>query len=133
MIKIKNKKYLQVEPTLTRPMLLKLKIVNLAQSTSIVHRDPRQTGLTVPQDSIVLEIKLLDFKMPVLLEHMDQTSVIKVSWYCSEGVWLGVTLFNATSNNISVYIMAVSFIGGGNQSSWRKTLSYRKSLTKFIT
>jgi len=102
MIKIKNRKYLQVEPTLTRPMLLKLKIVNLVQSTSIVHRDPQQTGLTVPQDSIVLEIKLLDFKMPVLLEHMDQTSVIKVSWYCSEGVWLGVTLFNATSNNISV-------------------------------
>ena len=102
MIKIKNKKYLQVEPTLTRPMLLKLKIVNLAQSTSIVHRDPRQMGLTVPQDSIVLEIKLPDFKMPVLLEHMDQTSVIKVSWYCSEGVWLWVTLFKATSNNISV-------------------------------
>ena len=83
-------------------MLLKLKTANLAQSTSIVHRDPRQTGLTVPRDSIVLEIKLLDFKMPVLLERMDQTSVIKVSWYCSEGVWLGFALFNTTSNNISV-------------------------------
>jgi hypothetical protein len=35
-----------------------------------------------------LEIKLLDFKMPVLLEHMDQTSVIKVSWYCSEGTYI---------------------------------------------
>jgi len=29
--------------------------------------------------------------------------------------------------------MAVSFIGGGNQSTWRKPSTCRKSLTNFIT
>jgi hypothetical protein len=28
--------------------------------------------------------------------------------------------------------VAVSFIGGGNQSTWRKLLTNRKSLTNFI-
>ena len=31
------------------------------------------------------------------------------------------------------YIMAVSFIGGGNRSIWRKQPTFRKSLTNFIT
>jgi len=31
------------------------------------------------------------------------------------------------------YIMAVSFIGRGNRSTWRKPLTCRKSLTNFIT
>jgi hypothetical protein len=31
------------------------------------------------------------------------------------------------------YIVAVSFIGGGNWSTRRKPLTYRKSLTNFIT
>ena len=31
------------------------------------------------------------------------------------------------------YIMAVSFIGGGNRRTWRKPLTCRKSLTNFIT
>jgi len=31
------------------------------------------------------------------------------------------------------YIVAVSFIGGGNQSTQRKPPTYRKSLTNFIT
>jgi hypothetical protein len=31
------------------------------------------------------------------------------------------------------YIVAVSFIGGGNQSAQRKPLTCRKSLTHFIT
>jgi hypothetical protein len=31
------------------------------------------------------------------------------------------------------YIVAVSFIGGGNQSTWRKPLTCRKSLTNFFT
>jgi len=39
-------------------------------------------------------------------------------------------VFNATFNNIS---MAVSFIGGENQSTWRKPLNCRKSLKNFIT
>ena len=40
-------------------------------------------------------------------------------------------VFNATFNNISVtgYIMAVSFFGGGNHSTWRKSPTCRKSLT----
>jgi len=31
------------------------------------------------------------------------------------------------------YIVAVSFISGGNRSTSRKPLTYRKSLTDFIT
>jgi hypothetical protein len=31
------------------------------------------------------------------------------------------------------YIVAVSFIGGGNRSTLRKPLTCRKSLTNFIT
>ena len=31
------------------------------------------------------------------------------------------------------YIVAVSFIGGGKRSTWRKPPTCRKSLTKFIT
>ena len=31
------------------------------------------------------------------------------------------------------YIVAVSFIGGGHQSTWRKSPTCHKSLTKFIT
>ena len=39
-------------------------------------------------------------------------------------------VFNATFNNISV-IVAVSFIGGGNQSTWKKPPTCHKSLTNF--
>jgi len=38
-------------------------------------------------------------------------------------------LFNATFNNISVYIVAVNFIDGGNRSTRRKPLTCRMSLT----
>jgi hypothetical protein len=45
----------------------------------------------------------------------------------------GGLLLNAIFNNISViYIVAVSFIGGGNQSTRRKPQTCRKSLTNFI-
>jgi hypothetical protein len=37
----------------------------------------------------------------------------------------GIMVFNATFS----YIMAISFIGGGNQSARRKPLTCRKSLT----
>jgi len=37
-------------------------------------------------------------------------------------------VFNATFKNISVIIMAVSFIGGGNQRTRRKPPTCRKSL-----
>jgi len=40
-------------------------------------------------------------------------------------------VFNATFNNIS-YIVAVSFIDGGNWSIQRKPTTRRKSLTNFI-
>jgi len=34
-------------------------------------------------------------------------------------------VFNTTFNNISVILyVAVSFIGGGNRSTWRKPLTY---------
>jgi hypothetical protein len=43
----------------------------------------------------------------------------------------GFMVFNAIFNNI--YIVAIHFIGGGNQSTRRKPLTCRKSLTNFIT
>jgi len=43
---------------------------------------------------------------------------------------LGVIVFNATFNNISVVSFAVSFIGGGNR---RKPPTCLKILTNFIT
>ena len=47
-------------------------------------------------------------------------------------VWLGLVYgVNTTLNNI--YIVGVSFIGGGNQSTPRKPLTCHKSLTNFIT
>jgi len=36
-------------------------------------------------------------------------------------------------STIFSYIVAVSFIGGGNRSTRRKPLTCRKSLTNFIT
>jgi len=42
-------------------------------------------------------------------------------------------MLNATFNNISVIIVAVSFIGGGNRSTQRKPLTCHKSFTNFIT
>ena len=42
-------------------------------------------------------------------------------------------VFNATFNNIFSYIVAVSLIGEGNQSTQRKPPTCRKSLTNFIT
>jgi hypothetical protein len=38
----------------------------------------------------------------------------------SDSIVYGFMVFNATFNNISENIMAVSFIGGGNQSTQRK-------------
>ena len=43
---------------------------------------------------------------------------------------MGVMVLNPTFNN-AIYIMGVSFIGGGNRSTWEKTC--RMSLTNFIT
>jgi len=43
-------------------------------------------------------------------------------------------ILNATFNNISdISDVAVSFIGGGNQSTRRKSPTCRKSLLNFIT
>jgi predicted glycosyltransferase involved in capsule biosynthesis len=36
---------------------------------------------------------------------------------------------NATFNNISAYMVVVSFIDAGNQSAWRQPPTCRKSLT----
>ena len=41
-------------------------------------------------------------------------------------------VFNATFKNISVYIMTVSFIGGGNRFTRRKPLTCCKSLKKTL-
>ena len=46
----------------------------------------------------------------------------------------GFMVLNTTFNNIEpISCMAVSFIGGGNQSTWRKAPTSHKSLTNFIT
>jgi len=42
-------------------------------------------------------------------------------------------VFNTTFKNISVISWMVSFIGGGNRSTWKKPPTSRKSLTNFIT
>jgi len=41
--------------------------------------------------------------------------------------------FNATFKQYFSYIVAVSFIGGGNWSAWRKQMTCCKSQTNFIT
>ena len=41
-------------------------------------------------------------------------------------------VFNDTFQQYFTYIMVVSFIGGGNRSTWRKLPIYCKSLAKFI-
>ena len=46
--------------------------------------------------------------------------------------WVRVLVLNATFNHIS-YIVAVSFIDGGNRSTWRKPPTCHKSLINFIT
>jgi hypothetical protein len=47
----------------------------------------------------------------------------------------GLVKFEAPIKNIygRVYIVTVSFIGGGNRNTWRKSPTCRKSLTNFIT
>ena len=42
-------------------------------------------------------------------------------------------MLSATFNAIVSYIVAVSFIGGGNRSTRRKPSTCRKSLRNFIT
>jgi len=42
-------------------------------------------------------------------------------------------VFNATFKQYFSYIVAVSFIGGGNWSAWRKQMTCCKSQTNFIT
>ena len=52
-------------------------------------------------------------------------------WYYLLLFWLMV--FNVIFNNIPVYIVAVRFIGGGNQSFRVKPPTCRKTLTNLIT
>jgi len=48
-------------------------------------------------------------------------------------MFYGFMVFNATFQQYFSYIVAVSFIGGGNGSTRRKPPTYRKVLTNFIT
>jgi hypothetical protein len=48
-------------------------------------------------------------------------------------LWVSVMVFNATFNIYFSYIMAVCFIGGGNQSTLRRPSTFRMSLTHIIT
>jgi len=57
----------------------------------------------------------------------------QVNFSCMGLVWFSFMVFNATFNNIFSYIVAVSFIDGGNRSTRRKPPTFRKSLTNFIT
>jgi hypothetical protein len=59
---------------------------------------------------------------------------VKVLW--SIGLFVCLMVFNATFNDFQQYfsyIVAVSFIGGGNRSICRKASTCRKSLANFIT
>jgi hypothetical protein len=67
---------------------------------------------------------------PVFVPHSTYflpTLKKKLNYDMSDGFVFMV--FNATFNNIK----AVSFIGGGNQSTQRKSPNCSKSLTNFIT
>jgi hypothetical protein len=44
-----------------------------------------------------------------------------------------IIIFYFSSRHSTSHIVAVSFIGGGNRSTWRKPPTCRKSLTSFIT
>jgi len=57
---------------------------------------------------------------------------VKRDIICIMPLELGVILFNATVNTV-MYVVAASFIGGGNRSVRRKPPTCRKSLTNFIT
>ena len=48
-------------------------------------------------------------------------------------ILLEVMVFNATFNNNFSYIVAISFIGGGNPSTWRKPPTCCKPQTNAIT
>jgi hypothetical protein len=48
-------------------------------------------------------------------------------------VWVWFMVFNATFQQYFSYVVAVSFIGGGNRSTRRKPPTCRRSLTNFIT
>ena len=51
-------------------------------------------------------------------------------------VWLFVKMYeirNVKNKQYFSYIVAVSFIAGGNRSTWRKPLTCRKSVTNFNT
>ena len=60
------------------------------------------------------------------------------SWIKQEVITILIGLFwfmvfNATFQQYFSYIVVVSFIGGGNQSTCKKPLTHHKSLTNFIT
>ena len=48
-------------------------------------------------------------------------------------IWLWFSSLTPLSTIVQLYHLAVSFIGGGNRSIWRKSLTCHKSLTNFIT
>jgi hypothetical protein len=68
--------------------------------------------------------------LPVLKWRRDTNFVIQCKILIS--MWFRFMVFIATFNNISIIFVVVSFIGGRNQSSWRKPPTCRKSLTNFI-
>jgi hypothetical protein len=45
------------------------------------------------------------------------------------GKWLRLMMVNATFSNISAYIVAVSFIDGGNRNSQRKKVLFKALLS----
>ena len=70
--------------------------------------------------------------MIVIYPCPDTQGLVNTGFHLVWFVWFMV--INATFNIISViYIMAVSFIGGGNRSTRRKSPTCRKSQTNFIT
>ena len=64
--------------------------------------------------------------------HLDVFDFCLFVSYGTHGtpIFFRVIVFNATFNNISIILLVVSFVDGGN---WRKPPIFRKSLTNFIT
>ena len=81
-------------------------------------------------------LKIFSNKYKIIKNIITSLFSYKVYLYLHIGVRLTCRLmvFNATFNNTLYfsYIIAISFIGGGNWSTRRKALTYHKSLKNFM-
>ena len=95
--------------------------------------------LYIPEEKLSVDIVLLSWEycLRVIKRRIviNETCYILVSIHSIITSMVRGMVFNATFNNMSVisYIVAVSFIGGGNRSTQRKSPTCPKSRTNLIT